>query len=399
MRTANIPNHSTCRRGAVVVLVAVSLVVILGFGALAIDLGQLYLARAELQRAADAAALAGASAYFTDAGLAQDLAVLEPMIHERAQRASLKNPTHHVSTVLESADIVIGTFDPDYPHAALDTSGLDRLNAVQVTVRRTPESTNGSISLYLAGVLGIREASVVATATAMANDQLGGLQVEEEEEELQPPLIPVTVNVDLYHYMAANSRDKFSYVDKKVLAEPDGVREMNLYTWRLNLMDLDDPDDDVLELTDQGAGNFALLKFDAVNTHDIEKNIEKGLSLEALIAAFGSSTVRYCTEDGNPITYELTGEMGLRVKLADAFSTRVGDMVGIFVHDDVIEYTGADDFRNVGIRYGRIMEAELLKTDDKRLVFQPVAYSGSNVIVHEEATPTDGQIGRVILVK
>ena len=170
-------------------LVAVSLVVILGFGALAIDLGQLYLARAELQRAADAAALGGATAYFTDAGLSQNISELEKMITKRAQNVSLQNPTHHVNTVLEEEDIVIGTYDPNHPDAPLDTSGVDRLNAVEVTVRRTPESTNGSISLYLAGVLGIREASVTATATAIANSRFSGLEVI---EEVHPPLIPIT---------------------------------------------------------------------------------------------------------------------------------------------------------------------------------------------------------------
>ena len=50
-------------RGATIALVAVSLTAMLGMGALAIDMGMLMKARADAQRAADAAALAGASAY------------------------------------------------------------------------------------------------------------------------------------------------------------------------------------------------------------------------------------------------------------------------------------------------------------------------------------------------
>lgn len=46
--------------GAVLVMLGVTLVVLLGFAALAIDLGRTYLVRTELQNAADAAALAGA---------------------------------------------------------------------------------------------------------------------------------------------------------------------------------------------------------------------------------------------------------------------------------------------------------------------------------------------------
>ena len=50
-------------RGATIALVAVSLTAMLGMGALAIDMGMLMKARSDAQRAADAAALAGASAY------------------------------------------------------------------------------------------------------------------------------------------------------------------------------------------------------------------------------------------------------------------------------------------------------------------------------------------------
>lgn len=50
-------------KGAALAIVAVSMVVILGMGALAVDMGMLIKQREDAQRAADAAALAGASAY------------------------------------------------------------------------------------------------------------------------------------------------------------------------------------------------------------------------------------------------------------------------------------------------------------------------------------------------
>lgn len=53
-------------RGAVAIVVALSLVVLLGFGAFAIDFGNAYVVKNELQNAADAAALAGASVLFQD---------------------------------------------------------------------------------------------------------------------------------------------------------------------------------------------------------------------------------------------------------------------------------------------------------------------------------------------
>ena len=53
-------------RGATIALVAVTLTALLGMGALAVDLGMLMKARGDAQRTADAAALAGASAFIDD---------------------------------------------------------------------------------------------------------------------------------------------------------------------------------------------------------------------------------------------------------------------------------------------------------------------------------------------
>ena len=55
-------------RGQTIVLVAVSLVTLLAMAALAVDVVTLYVARSEMQRAADAAALAAAKA-FVDSGV------------------------------------------------------------------------------------------------------------------------------------------------------------------------------------------------------------------------------------------------------------------------------------------------------------------------------------------
>src|SRR4029077_9665964 len=57
--------------GQTIILVAVAMVGLLGMVALAIDVVTLYVAKSEMQRAADAAALAGAKA-FVDSGVTSD---------------------------------------------------------------------------------------------------------------------------------------------------------------------------------------------------------------------------------------------------------------------------------------------------------------------------------------
>jgi hypothetical protein len=56
------------QRGVTILLVAIVMVVLIGFAALAIDIGHLFVVRNELQNAADAGALAGARVLYNDAG-------------------------------------------------------------------------------------------------------------------------------------------------------------------------------------------------------------------------------------------------------------------------------------------------------------------------------------------
>jgi Flp pilus assembly protein TadG len=65
------PRARKPEQGQTIVLVALTIVTMLAMAALAIDVVTLYVARSEMQRAADAAALAGARA-FVDSGVTSD---------------------------------------------------------------------------------------------------------------------------------------------------------------------------------------------------------------------------------------------------------------------------------------------------------------------------------------
>lgn len=64
-------NSQDSQRGAAGVLVAVMMLVLIGVGAIAVDVGQIYAERAELQNAADSGALAGAQICSETAGCTQ----------------------------------------------------------------------------------------------------------------------------------------------------------------------------------------------------------------------------------------------------------------------------------------------------------------------------------------
>src|SRR4030067_1579475 len=58
------------QKGIVIVIVAILIAVFIGFAALAVDIGHLYVVRNELQNAADAGALAGARFLYYEDGAA-----------------------------------------------------------------------------------------------------------------------------------------------------------------------------------------------------------------------------------------------------------------------------------------------------------------------------------------
>ncbi|UCG76842.1 MAG: hypothetical protein JSV95_06040 [Gemmatimonadota bacterium] len=90
-------------RGAAIIQVALSLTILLSIGALAVDFGMLYTKRTELQRTADAAALAGASAFIDyPVKMATDPA------HKRAMRYALahSSPSTPISAGQVSIEVL-----------------------------------------------------------------------------------------------------------------------------------------------------------------------------------------------------------------------------------------------------------------------------------------------------
>jgi len=156
-------------RGAVAVIVAIMIVVLLSFGALALDISNAMIARNELQNVADASALAGTRQLgviyaalpqgtpYTTYVLSDASAVVNA-----ATGVALANQARQVAITLNPADIVIGVWN--YGPRTL-TPGNVGATGVQVTARRDG-SANGPVATWLAGIMGINSMNVVATATA-----------------------------------------------------------------------------------------------------------------------------------------------------------------------------------------------------------------------------------------
>lgn len=151
------------RRGAVIVKIAVALPVIGGFAAVGIDLSYLSSVKADLQRAADAAALAVAMQLGqTSSGDPQQDALMA------AQEVVNLNPIGSGSVIVESQDILLGraAYDADTGRYAWARAGLPPYSAAQVTLRRTNDSPSGPVPLYFGRIVGISHSELSATARA-----------------------------------------------------------------------------------------------------------------------------------------------------------------------------------------------------------------------------------------
>ena len=140
------------RNGAVAAIAAVSLVVILGFGAFAIDMSYAYTTRNLLQVTASAAALAAApDVHNQSVATARALAYVEENM-----------PASNHGTVLDSSDVVFGNWDPSGGNW---TPGATPVNAVQVTTRRSTVNDN-RLDLFLSPILGLGFLDMDASAVA-----------------------------------------------------------------------------------------------------------------------------------------------------------------------------------------------------------------------------------------
>jgi Flp pilus assembly protein TadG len=136
-------------RGQVLVFVALAIFVLLGFAALGIDVGYMYTVRHELQRSADAGALAGASV-FRETGLNSDDATARDLAIVRATDYATRDEVSRSRLNTVPGDVVFVSFPQE-------TNKM----RVQVDVQRTAP-------LFFARVLGWANKAIPATATAEA---------------------------------------------------------------------------------------------------------------------------------------------------------------------------------------------------------------------------------------
>jgi len=225
------------RRGAITVLAALFSVVLLAMTALSVDVGYVLSVKEEMQRTADAAALAAAWDYGKALADGHDPNESELIGRQSAQNLATNNVVANTGPAIdtnysnsESGDVVFGyvnDFEASNPTLVTGESGL--YNAVRVTVRRD-STLNGEAPLFFARIFGRTGQPLETQATAAIVRDVWGFQTPNSGANLD--LLPFALDLDTYNsWMAGNADDDWTWDSAQGQVRPgaDGWLEVNLY--------------------------------------------------------------------------------------------------------------------------------------------------------------------------
>jgi hypothetical protein len=373
------------RRAAVVVMVAVSGTLIAGFGALTIDAGNMYIWRGELQRTADGAALAGASAFLTNDGMTQSTNALTATALQRGNTVATHNPVNGTAVSLKNADVVLGHYD--FVNPAL--SATSPLNAVQITACRT-KANNGSLPLIFAGLWGKSAVEMAATARAAIDDRVSGYTLQGNASGTG--FMPFTIPLTGYYGFLTHGPDVYSF-NGNVITGADGVREVLMYPWKWSNTGYSG-----------GPGNFGLLDMNRGNgASALSDQISAGGATAADVQAqFNTPTLTFydAAHPTTPITYPCSGTTGMKTSIQKALSDQIGKVFGFFLNNNLAGNGTNATYSICGVFFARIMAVDLNGGPNAPgLIVQPVAYTDSWIITDPNAPSTSLTMGRIRLVK
>jgi Flp pilus assembly protein TadG len=342
-----------------------------GFVALGVDIGRLYTTKAELQRAADAAALAAAWELLNEDRMNFELqeGVFAATRQEAADTAAA-NHVHNAAPVVDLyEDVIIGRLN-DFPNLDEPMSFDDPTiwNAVAVTVQRTAVR-NGSIALPFGRLLGILSTELTADATAAFDDGIVGFEVSESTGNAE--LLPFTLKTESWADVMSSPRDEYSYDPEtgEVSGGSDGIPELNIFpgggTWQLP------------------PGNFGTVDIGSPDNSaaDVARQILHGVNAEDL-SYFGG-----CLMIGDVGYVDLNGDTGISAGFKDELEAVKGQPRAIPLFSSVWDPGENATFRIVSFAGIRIMHVRLTgATQRKELIVQPAFVVDDSAISSESGS-------------
>jgi hypothetical protein len=365
------------------------LIVLLCFMAFAVDLGYICTARTEIQRTADAAAIASAWELLAEerrlAG--DDLGNIAAEVRLLAEEYAARNKVGSKSRALGVDDVTVGyranIFDQSEPMSVLNPQ---QFNTVRVRVRQNNEQ-NGDLPLFFAKLMGYDSFGVQADATAALLTNIKGFTVPSDCTNLK--MLPFAL--DLYTKNAWHKEqtgeecsggieflDEWSYGNDGIENVSDGILELNLYP--------------------QGTGspgNRGTVDIGSSNnsTADIARQITDGISPKDFEHHGGKLEL----VDG--VMY-LEADTGISAGFKDELASIIGEKRCIPVFSEISGNGNNAKYTIVGFMGVRVMAVKLTgPMNKKKVTVQPTLFQCRGLIPGDsERKTSDFVFSPVVLV-
>lgn len=366
------------RRGSVLVLAAVVLVVIFAMTAFAVDLGYLSMTKTQLQSGADSAALAAAMELTPGLGIAPTLNSTQVMSVSNSAATALaglhRNGDRSSTYVDPSRDIRYGQCTWDSQAGKwINTYGVAPYNLVEVTLRRDQSGSlhgDNRLPLLFGKTMGVNDAGLNEVAAAAL---LPGVGVKiQANSSGSAGILPITLDVGSWNDLMAGviTADNFSYNKSTgaITSGSDGVREVDLYPYGNQTLP---------------PGNRGTVDLGSPNnsTSDIKRQILYGLNAYDL--SFFGGTLR--TDTG---PFQVNGDTGISAGIKAELEAIKGQPRLIPLFSQVSGPGNNATYTIVKFVPIRIMDVKLTG-NPKRVVVQPAPYSSSTVVPGHVAISSD----------
>ena len=362
-------NYQHPRRGAVIVLAAFLMILMGAMLAFTVDLGFLLSARTEMQRSADAAALAGAWRMVGDDVLRDDTNAIDTAARETAVDLAALNQVVRTSPFLDvDEDIKLGYLaDPANRNESISFANPSQYNTVQVNLKYSSDK-NSPISLFFAPLLGIHTADLAVSAAAtFSNNNTTGFHVTEQTGNCT--LMPFTVTVeDWENLLDGDGDDNWAFDPETGTVSPgqDGIREMRMFPERENTSNGGGKSKGV------GGGitpgNFGTVDIGSMRNDapTLWRQIREGPNAQDF-SYFPNNELKL-----DPVTGKLylNGDTGITASMKCALDDIIGQPRTILLYNDVCGQGNNTWFTIVGFAGVRVLDYSLTG-NDKYILVQP----------------------------
>ncbi len=376
------------RRGAIAVLIAAAMLMILGFVVFTVDIGYLTVTKTQLQNAADSAALGSAMKLIQGFGPGATLttAGVTTVADNAAVTAAAANKAADINSIYCNAtrDVQLGQYQ--WTGSAWTMNwGVTPYNMAKVTLHRDEGGSGGDrpVPLFFAPVFGVHTANVQSTATAALLPGIG-FKITPGNSTLTAGILPIALDVGTWNnLMAGVGSDNWAYDPStgKVTAGHDGVLEVDLYPTGSNLMP---------------PGNRGTVDIGTSNngTSNLTRQILYGLSASDLAPYGGQVTASAASPlllDGNP---------GLSAAIKAPLTAIIGQPRAIPIFS-AVSGPGANAVYTIVKFVGvRVLDVQLTGSpSQKHVTIQPCPYSDGTVIPGNVTLTNDSILAPVSLVQ